>query len=106
MKIVVIAHEELKPVIYQWRQTLDGTREERRRKADALWLEFVRSIVDAGGLPEHYVEDETTVPPSYWVNFPGGLANIIIEPDRRQGLFSKVRRVVVTELNFSPGLRG
>ena len=106
MKIVVIAHEELRPVLDEWRRSFDGTREERKRIADALWAEFVQSIVDARGLPKNYEKDETTEPPTYWVNFPGGLANIIIEPDRREGFFSKVRRILVIELNFSPGLRG
>jgi len=34
------------------------------------------------------------------------MAQLLIQPDRRVGLISTERRVVVVDLNFSPGLPG
>ncbi len=106
MKIVVVAQRDLRPLLDDWRRTLPGTRDQRQSLANALWDEFVKSIVDAGGVPKDAWEDTTTDPPTYWCNFPGGLAQIVVEPPQRVGLFSTEQRVIVVDLNFSPGLPG
>jgi hypothetical protein len=72
-----------------------------------LWGVFVRTILADRGVPKTSIGDNSTDPPTFWCDFPGGgIARIVVAPDRRVGLFSYVRRVIVIDLNFSPGLRG
>jgi len=106
VKTVVIAQREITPLLDQWRRSLEGTRQERQKQADLLWAEFVQSIVDAGGPPKNSEKDSSTDPPTHWCNFPGGFAQVVVEPPHRVGLFSKVQRVIVVDLSFSPGPPG
>jgi len=98
MKIVVVAQRDLLPLLDEWRRSLPGSRTERKQLAEALWAEFVQSIVKAGGVPKNASDDKSTEPPTYWCDFPGGLAQIVVEPPRRVGLFSTERRVIVVDL--------
>jgi hypothetical protein len=106
MKIEVVPHAEIRPLLREWRRSLAGTRDEQRHQAKELWNEFVRSIVTAKGPPPKSIPDNRTDPPTHWCDFPGlGMAHIVVEPDRRVGLLTYVRRIVVINLNFSPGVR-
>jgi hypothetical protein len=106
MRVVVVAHESIKPLLAAWSRTLGDSPAECRRRFRELWGEFVESLEFAQGAPEQSIQDNRTTPPTFWCNFPGGLAQIIVEPDHHVGLFRKVRRIVVANLNFSPGLSG
>jgi hypothetical protein len=107
MRVVVLPHKRIRPVLAAWRRSLGDTREQRNRLFDQLWREFVESIVAAKGPPPSSIEDDTTTPLTYWCNFPGvGTAQLLVEPDRRIGFFRAERRVIVVDLNFSPGLLG
>jgi hypothetical protein len=106
-RIEVVAHERIRPLLREWRESLPGTREEQAELSRRLWREFVRSIVAGRGVPEKSRKNDTTKPPTHWCGFPGGgIARILIEADRRVRLFTYVRRVVVIDLTFSPGLPG
>lgn len=105
MKVVVLPHESIRPLIVAWHHSLGDSKELRDARAKILWNEFVASIVSAKGVPRDAREDKSKKPVTYWIDFPGGgMAQILVEPDRRIGWFSVERRVVVTNLNFSPGL--
>jgi hypothetical protein len=107
MRIDVVVHKDIEPLLREWRRSLGASRAERYREFNKLWSEFVRSIIAARGFPKTAYEDDSTEPPTYWCAIPGGgLARILVEPAVRVGLFSYVRRVLVIDLNFSPGLRG
>jgi len=106
VKTVVLAHRELRPLLEEWHRSFEGTIKERQKRADALWAEFVQSIVDSGGPPRNSRKDSSTDPATYWCNFPGGLAQIVVEPPHRIGFFSTEQRVIVVNLNFSPAPPG
>jgi len=107
MRVVVVVHRRVRPMLAAWRRSLGNTRAERDRRRRQLWGEFVESIVRGKGRPVGCVEDNRTTPTTYWCSFPGvGIAQLLIQPDRRVGLISTERRVVVVDLNFSPGLPG
>jgi len=107
VRIEVVAHEDIKPLLREWRRSFPGSREERNRQFRTHWRDFVRTIVADRGIPKTSIEDNTTDPPTIWCDFPGGgIARIVVEPDRRVRLLWYVRRVIVIDLNFSPGLRG
>jgi hypothetical protein len=107
MRVTVLPHKRIKPLLAAWRRSLGDTREQRDQLASRLWGEFVDSIVAAKGPPHGSIEDDTRTPLTYWCNFPGvGVAQLLVEPDRRVGFFRIERRVVVVNLNFSPGLPG
>lgn len=105
MRIEVVPHRRIHPLLRQWRDSLPGTREEQVVLSQRLWGAFVRLVEVGRGIPEQSWKDATTNPPTYWCDFPGcGLARIYVKPDRRVRLFRHVRRVIVIDLNFSPGL--
>jgi hypothetical protein len=104
MSVTLVPHEVVKPLIAAWRRTLSPDRDERQQLARERWKEFVRRIVEAEGPPPGSVEDVSTNPTSFWCNWPGGgLAQIVVMPDRRTGFFTVERKVVLINLNFSPG---
>jgi hypothetical protein len=104
MRAVVKAHDVIKPILAAWRRSLSTDPLERKVMARGLWDEFVQQIVRAEGPPPGSAEDKSTNPTSYWCNWPGGgLAQIVVLPDRRVGVFAIERKVVVINLNFSPG---
>lgn len=97
-------HLAIQSAVRAWRLTLGATREERDRVARERWAEFEQSVIDSQGPPPGSVEDASTRPPTYWCDFPGGgLAQILVQPDRREWVFTVVREVVVVNLVFSPG---
>jgi hypothetical protein len=105
MVIKVVPHDVIKPQLRVWRRSLGNTRSERDEVAKKLWAEFVQIIVEAEGPPAGALPDLTRTPTCYVCDFPGGWsAEIIVEPDRREGWFSTVRRVVVINLfvNLDP----
>lgn len=107
MKIEVVPHEEIKPLLRAWRQTLGDTRQERDRRFREMWAAFVQRIVDASGPPPDAIADPTVRPTRYLCSFPeDGFAELVVEPDRRTGWFTIVRRVIVINLIFSPGPPG
>ena len=107
MRIAVVPHDDIQPAIREWRRSLGRTQGERRQRFEECWNEFVALVMAGGGIPESAVPDNSTWPPTYWTIFPGGgLARILVEPPKRAGWFSYVRRVLVIELIFSPGLQG
>lgn len=88
-----------------WRRSLAGSPEERHLLAKKFWQELVNSIVAAKGPPPGSRVDRSAEPPTYWYYMPGiGLAQLLIKPDRRVNFFVVERRIVVINLNFSPGL--
>jgi hypothetical protein len=92
-------------MIDAWRRTLGDTAENRHQRAAELWREFVSSIVAAKGPPKDSQEDKSTEPSTFWCNFPGGgMARLLVKPDRRGQFFVLERRIVVIDVNFSPGL--
>ena len=104
MRVTVVPHEVVKSFIAAWRRRLSPDREERRRLARERWDEFVRRIVESEGPPTGSVEDASTTPTSFWCDWPGGgMAQIVVMPDRRTGFFTVERKVVLINLNFSPG---
>jgi hypothetical protein len=107
MRVVVIPHRRIKPLFDAWRRSLGGTAESRDRLAAKLWRDLVKSIVAAKGPPPESSEDRSTDPPTFWCSLPGvGLAQLLVKPDRRVNFFVVERRIVVIDLNFSPGLDG
>lgn len=107
MRIEVVPHRRIHPLLRQWRHSLPGTREEQNDQSKRLWRELVRLIAAGRGIPERSWKDASTNPPTYWCAFPGGgLAQIYVASERRVNLFWRVRRIIVIDLNFSPGLLG
>jgi hypothetical protein len=90
-----------------WHRSLGATEAERNRRRREFWREFVEAIVGAKGRPPGSFTDTSTSPPTYWCSLPGGgMAQLLVEPDRRVGLVSSVRRIIVIDLNLSPGPLG
>jgi hypothetical protein len=107
MRIVVVPHERIRPMLDQWHRSLGTTDAERNRRRREFWREFVESIVDAKGPPPGSFADTSTTPTTYWCSLPGGgMAQILVEPDRRVSLISSERRILVVDLNLSPGPLG
>ncbi len=100
----VVAQEVVRPLLAQWRSSLPGTEAEQRELTRQLWAAFVQSFEAERGPPPGSMIDPSTDPTTTWCPFPGGLAQVVVQPDRWVGWFTVVRRVVVVDLNFSPGL--
>lgn len=107
MRVVVRPHEASRAAFRDWRRSLGATRAERDCRSQTIWAEFVRRIVTAEGPPPGAVVDTSTRPPTFWCEFPGGgLAQILVRPDRRVSMFTVEREVLVLDLVFSPGPPG
>src|SRR5262245_49413944 len=103
MRVTVVAHERIRPILDEWHRSLGSTTAERNQRRRELWREFVVSIIHAKGPPPHSYEDTENSPSTFWCNFPGGgMAEILIEPDRRVDLMSYERRVIVVNLRSWP----
>jgi len=107
MRIVVVPHERIRPMLEAWHRSLGATEAERDQRRREFWREFVETIVRAKGPPPGSILDTSTTPATYWCNLPGGgMAQVLVQPDRRVGLISSERRIVVVDLNLSPGPLG
>jgi hypothetical protein len=107
MRIIVVPHRRIQPMLDQWHRSLADTPAERDLRWRQCWGEFVEAITRAKGPPPGSIVDSNTTPPTYWCSLPGGgMAQLLVQPDRRVGLISFERRIVVVNINLSPGLRG
>jgi hypothetical protein len=103
MRTRVKPHEEIKPLIRKWRRTLSDDPQRRRDLAMVFWAELERRIIAAKGPPAGAVKDDSTKPPTYWCELSGGWwAQLVVLPDRRTGVFTFEREVVVINLVSRP----
>jgi hypothetical protein len=103
MRVVVKPHEEIRPLLRAWRHALNPDRARRHELAEILWAELVERIVKAQGPPLGLVTDATTDPPTFWCELSGGTwVQLVVQPDRRTGLFRYEREVVIINLAQRP----
>jgi hypothetical protein len=101
VEVVVVAHRSVRPLLDQWEAGLTDDPATGRRLADAYWGALEKRIVDAGGRPADAGLDETTRPPTFWVELTGGTrVQCCLKPDEWVGPFRWRRRVVVVNLVF------
>jgi hypothetical protein len=101
MRVVVKPHEEIRPLLRDWRRALSDDPARRRGLASTFWAELERRILEAKGPPPDAVKDGSTAPPTYWCELSGGVwAQLVVLPDRRTGIFTSEREVVV--INLAP----
>ena len=103
MTVIVKPHEIIKTRLREWRRSLSDDPEQREALAAVYWSELERRIVEAKGPPTGSICDDSTNPPTYWCELTGGTwVQLVVLPDRRKGLFSSIREVVVINLVAHP----
>src|SRR5215212_7981653 len=107
MRIVVVPHARIRPMLDEWHRSLGNTPAERDQRRRQFWRDLVEAITRAKGPTAGAIVDTSTMPTTYWCSLPGGgMAPLLVQPDRRVGLISFERRIVVVGLNLSPGPPG
>lgn len=103
MRVIVKPHEEIKPLLRDWRRSLSDDPRRRAELAEAFWTELERRIIAAKGPPRDSVKDESTSPTTYWCELSGGTwVQLLLRPDRRVGLFTFEREAIVINLASRP----
>jgi hypothetical protein len=100
MTIVVKPHSLIKPLIARWRHSLSDDPHQRDELSRLYWSELERRVQEAqGNPPPGSINDDSTIPPTFWCELRGGVwVQLVTRPDRRVRLFSVVREVVVINL--------
>ena len=107
MRAIVQPHADIRSQLREWERLLRRIYPTEPSAALSLWQDFVESLAASGGnLTGWTTFPHPRRPNNYWCRFPPFYLALLEVRRPKWWQFWKRVRIIIAELNFSPGLRG
>ena len=103
MRVVVVPHEVVRPLLRQWRDSLSDDADERAALFELFWAELVRRVTQHAGPPPEAFREPNIAATAFWCELAGGTwVRLTVGEDAWGLLQGTVRKFVVTDLAPRP----
>ena len=103
MRVVVIPHEVVRPLLRAWRDSLSDDADVRAELFDLFWRELVRRVSQYAGPPPGALYEPNIAASTFWCELTGGVwVRLTMQDEAWSLLQGTLRRFIVTDLAPRP----